>query len=406
MKTIGIDLRTLQSDSQYRGIGEVTKQITTNLLKLIEEQEKTADYAFNFYVDAYQKNEDPKRYLDIPESISWKEYIVNEEQFEKSFSSKIKKYITSQKIANSEKSDVFLQFDFKYGVPTDTKTVLVEYDLIPLLFWDRYYPTFISKKTNALVKFFMNNFVFSSFFKKVYKHKRRRVLLEAKKIISISETTKNDIIQHLKIKSEKIRSIYLGIGENTDVLSKKAENEKLPKKPYLFFVGGTDGRREIDRLVTAFEKLREAGHDIQLVLAGSHFRSIDTIEEDKIKNAIQTSQHKKDILLLGFVSNGFKKELFENSIAFIFPSLYEGFGLPVLEALYNSASVIAYDNSAIKEIGKDFIYYTSSKTMLQDISDFITTSQEKKIRLEQEKYIAKFRWKLTTQQYLKEIEKL
>lgn len=129
--------------------------------------------------------------------------------------------------------------------------------------------------------------------------------------------------------------------------------------PYILYIGGADPRRRIQDLITAFNHVRAAGISCRLVLVGFDFQDIEKIPNDQVKKALRYSSYGADIYLLGFVDSQQKALLYKQAAAFVYPSLYEGFGIPVLEAMEYGCPVICYDNSSLREVGGKAALYTS-----------------------------------------------
>jgi glycosyltransferase involved in cell wall biosynthesis len=173
----------------------------------------------------------------------------------------------------------------------------------------------------------------------------------AKKIIAVSENTKKDLMKLYNVPEEKIRVIYEGYSEdnNQETKNNNQTNHKPQTtnyKPYLLFVGRLEERKNVINIINAFEILKEQ-YKIphKLILAGK-----PGFGYEKIKDRIANANCQKDIVELGFVSEEEKWELLKNADVFVFPTLYEGFGIPILEAQSFAVPVVASNNSSIKEI--------------------------------------------------------
>lgn len=181
----------------------------------------------------------------------------------------------------------------------------------------------------------------------------------ADKIIAVSESTKRDILKfYPKTKEEKIKVIYHGFSK--EVFSGKKITEETEgllnkyniKKDYLLYVGAIQPRKNVRTLIAAFEKNRQVNNNLQLVLAGEKA----WLSADTIKRA-EASVFKEDIKIVerpGFDDLG---KLMSGASIFVFPSLYEGFGLPILEAFAAKVPVIAADNSSLPEVGGEGALY-------------------------------------------------
>jgi glycosyltransferase involved in cell wall biosynthesis len=242
--------------------------------------------------------------------------------------------------------DTFVQFDFTLGVPRwpGVRTVVIGYDLIPLIMKNEYLPSpwFAFNHSPHRVR---------GALRALYHRYRYRVFYAtyraADLIICISEATARSFHQLLDIPNERLRVIPLApvlADEESDSL---ARNEIV--KPYVFYLGGTDHRKRVEDIVRAYDIARGRGADLALVLAGQEFRSIEELPDGPLRTALTDSPYRDDIALIGFVSDSEKLGLYRGAHAFVFTSVYEGFGLPVVEAMAAGCPVIAYDNSSIGE---------------------------------------------------------
>jgi glycosyltransferase involved in cell wall biosynthesis len=176
----------------------------------------------------------------------------------------------------------------------------------------------------------------------VQKRRLEWVKREVDHIIAVSRATKKEIVELLGIPEEKITVIYEGVPE--DVRKLKIKNEKLKiikkkfriEKPYLFAYGSRAPRKNIRRLIKAFRLLGgQGGNKYQLVIVG------DYLPEGKLP---------KGVVLTGFLPREEMLSLFSQSQAFVYPSLYEGFGLPVLEAFALGVPVVTSNISSMPEV--------------------------------------------------------
>lgn len=193
---------------------------------------------------------------------------------------------------------------------------------------------------------------------------------KADKIIAISESTKRDIQELYRIKEDKIDVIYNG--ESPYVFSREKmgtpEHKELCakfhiEKDYLLFVGAIEPRKNIFNMVEAFDKYKErSGSDIKFVIAGGVGWKTEPIFQK-----IEQSRYHDDIILTGYVSNEEKENLYRNAKALFFVSLYEGFGLPILEALSLGVPVITSNVSSMPEVGGDCCYYVQDPMDTEEI---------------------------------------
>ncbi len=175
-------------------------------------------------------------------------------------------------------------------------------------------------------------------------------LKRAQHIIAVSESTKSDLREIFGVPSRKVSVIYEAPfttpvdvrDKNVNVLTKFRLD-----RPYLLFVGTIDARKNLETLLEAFAQLRKepAGEHLQLVIAGGkghkHEAFFDRVQQLKLGDACR---------YLGYVTHNEKLGLYRKAAIFVFPSLYEGFGLPVLEAMRLGVPVVAANSSSVPEI--------------------------------------------------------
>ena len=170
---------------------------------------------------------------------------------------------------------------------------------------------------------------------------------KAIKIIAVSDTVKKDILDHFNIPEKKVDVIYHGINHrfkksNNEVILKKYD---LPKK-YILFVGNIEPKKNLERLVQAFNLLKkDTDLPHKLVIAGKKgwkYKSVfSTITRLKIAN---------EIIITGYIPEDDLPSVYSMSDLFAFPSLYEGFGIPPLEAMACEVPVLVSNQGALPEI--------------------------------------------------------
>lgn len=178
-------------------------------------------------------------------------------------------------------------------------------------------------------------------------------LRKAQHIIAVSESTKQDLEEIFGVRPEKMSVIYEA--PLTNALHVKDQNVDVLDKfqltlPYIFFVGTIDPRKNLEMLLEAFTMVRKHPElkSVQLVLAGGkgyrHDRVLDRITQLHLGPAIK---------YLGYVTHNEKLALLKNAAVFAFPSLYEGFGLPVLDAMKLGVPVVTSNVSSLPEVAGD-----------------------------------------------------
>jgi len=231
----------------------------------------------------------------------------------------------------------------------------------------------------------------------------------AKKILTISQATKDDIIKVYRVPENKIVVTYPGIkfeirNSKSETNSKfKMQNSKFLKTKYgiegdyVLFVGTLQPRKNIARLIEAFSRIKD---NTQLVVVGKKGWLYEEILEAPKKFGVQDR-----VKFLDFVPDEDLPLFYQNALCFVLPSLYEGFGLPVLEAMKYGCPVITSNVSSLPEAGGDAALYFNP----EDISDIaanlrlmITKPQLRKELIKKGfEQIKKFSWEKTARETLK-----
>jgi glycosyltransferase involved in cell wall biosynthesis len=184
----------------------------------------------------------------------------------------------------------------------------------------------------------------------------------AKKIIVPSEITKKDLVHFYKADPQKIHVIPLGfqpamLNVSEDEIKTIITNYKLKIKNYFLYLGRIEHKKNTDTLINAFELFAKNNPDVKLVLAGFTGKG-----GEEILNAI-SADIKNRIVITGYVSEKEKDVLMKNALCFIFPSRYEGFGIPLLEGMYYNLPIIASKIPASYEIAKNnALFFSPSDT--------------------------------------------
>ena len=172
----------------------------------------------------------------------------------------------------------------------------------------------------------------------------KKACKKARKIVAISKSTKKDLIKVLKIKNEKIKVVYPGKNELPKSFSKLPKN--LKKRSYILSVGTIEPRKNLIGLFKAYALLPiEIQEQYPLVVVGAEGWNTGDIFESFEHLKLQGK-----VKFLGFVSDEKLATLYNYASLFVYPSLYEGFGFPVLEALSFGLPVITSKSSSLPEV--------------------------------------------------------
>jgi glycosyltransferase involved in cell wall biosynthesis len=191
------------------------------------------------------------------------------------------------------------------------------------------------------------------------------------KIVTISKFSKKEIAHFYKVPDEKIKVTYLATPElkkskNLQLESKKILQKFNIKSPYFLYIGITGLRKNTLNLLKSFQIFNQKNKNIDLVLAGE----IDVDPKYNVKELVRKLNIEENVILARYVTDKEKIVLYTNSLALLFPSLYEGFGLPVLEAQSLGVPVLTSNVSALPEVAGDAALYVNPYD-IQDIAQGI-----------------------------------
>jgi glycosyltransferase involved in cell wall biosynthesis len=198
----------------------------------------------------------------------------------------------------------------------------------------------------------------------------RNAVKKAVKIIAVSEFTKRDIIRHLKVDERNIEVTHLGVEKmllGTEQLSNTPQFDNHLtetfgiQKQYLLYVGSAYPHKNLQQLIDVYVMLRrQYSRNWQLVLVGRIDEFYKRLQA-YVKKHVQDSALQDDIIFTGEVNDKDLDGIYRGAKLFIFPSLYEGFGLPPLEAMARGVAVAASKSSSITEVLADAAYYFDPK---------------------------------------------
>ncbi|MBR0093241.1 MAG: glycosyltransferase family 4 protein, partial [Lachnospiraceae bacterium] len=232
------------------------------------------------------------------------------------------------------------------------------------------------------------------------KYFSRRACRTADGIHAISEATKKDIREVYGTDADKIRVIYL----DAPKAKRTAEAGKTfhPKAPYFLFVSTIEPRKNLITLLKAYERFMEnTRQETDLVLAGRMGWKTNEFSE-----ALRQHAYRNRIHVIGYVDEEKKKTLLKHAEALLYPSLYEGFGLPVLEAMQCGLPVITTRVSSMPEVGGDAALYVEHPTdpdeLARQMEHIVLMSEKEKavLRDKMEKNCRRFSWEKTAHEMM------
>lgn len=366
---IGIDARMFRSATA--GIGRYSQNLIKNLLKIDQE---------NHYVLFMTAADEREARDQLPATGNYKIVITNIPHYSLTEQTKM------TRIVAKEKCDLVHFLNFNYPVKYDGRFIVTIHDLTLL-----FYPE-AARKTN-----FAKQWAFRYILKKACEN--------SSKIIAPSESTKKDVLKTFNIPAAKIQVIHEAADDKKLIEVNKNSIDKIRKQygltanPIILYVGQFRRHKNIKRLLETFGILKKE-MSAELVLIGKVPQGF------KIDNKALL----RDTLMPGFVSDAELAAWYKLASVFVFPSLYEGFGLPGLEAMTAGVPVVSSKRASLPEIYQDAaLYFDPLKP--QEIADkikIVLTNKEKKDWLiRQGKLTAKiYSWRKTAAQTLKIYQEL
>jgi len=312
---IGIDARTLMDDN-YSGISECTLNLIRAMLVI---NSKNNEHEIKlFYNSLTNKKNIPK--------------FENVERIYTRYPNKFFNYIL-QKIFHFPKIDKLLDVDsffmphFNFVSLSKAKKNLTVHDLSFLK-----YPSFFNKRKNFWHKMLNVG----------------KIIKTSDKIVAISENTKRDIVDIFDIKSDKIKVVHNGISDEFKKLDRSNKDLEEIKEKYnlpndfILFLGTIEPRKNIKNIILSFDEFikKQKNKDIELVIIGQLGWSSDDVLD-------VARQSKNKIRFLGYIPKEEKVYFYNLASIFLFPSFYEGFGLPPLEAMACGTPVITSNASSL-----------------------------------------------------------
>ena len=334
---IGINASFLRK--QNTGIGQVTANFLKKLMELEGSNEK-----LNFVLYLEEDTD-----LTLPSNFVSKVFLPpykRDDLIRKIWWEKF----TLPKIAKTDGCDAFLSL---YQSPTVMSKIIphimIAHDIIPKLFPE-----------------YLNNWR-----KKMYQKLTEIGLGHADRIIAVSHRTEKDLIQHLGIFASKISTCYVDVDEiykkKVDEMESRRVLEKYKLEAgYIYTGGGLEMRKNTESVLRAYKTLFDAYGQAswlpKIVVSGKMMPELAPLVTD-IQAVTTGLGIENETALLGQVDQADLPALYNNAVVFVYPSLYEGFGLPVLEAMNQGTPVITSKTSSLPEVGSDSVVYCDPKNI-------------------------------------------
>jgi glycosyltransferase involved in cell wall biosynthesis len=201
---------------------------------------------------------------------------------------------------------------------------------------------------------------FSLSFRTWYKILIPKIAKDALEIITVSEFSKKEILEKLNTSNKKITVVYNGLSE--ELIQYKNDNKNITREKILLSVGSINPRKNIKTVIKAFEELHPKGY--KLIIVGAKNSNFSTEKFTLKNNNIQFSGH---------LSNEELWDLYRKAEFFIYPSIYEGFGIPILESLFFECPVIASNLEVYKEVYNGLNLTYTNGTESEDFKEMMTS---------------------------------
>ena len=359
---IGVDMLPLKTNSLRRGIGRYTCNLFRELIKIDSSNQY---YFYNVPKELFSPFQRSNTLVsDKKPNIEW----TRDLDF----------YVVTSLM------ELGIEYDVLPSI-AHCPTALIFYDLIPAIFWDKYVDPLTDRDR---IEYF----------------KRLSIVKDFDIIFAISQTTKRDLVELLEVPEKKIKVIYGGLDKN--FLAPKSNERQMSrikkkhgiKNKFVLSTAGMDFRKNIEGIFHAFSSI-ESKLDLVIVCKLS---PEDAKRLTKIWEYLRIPR--SQLILTNYIPDEDLIALSDAAEVFIFPSLYEGFGLPVLEAMSRGCPVVTSRISSLPEICESAALYVNPynpKDIAQTIDRIVRDDhlRNKLIKMGQEQY-RKFSWRRVAQEFM------
>lgn len=377
-----VDGQTLETPEVNRGIGVYFRNVLSNMVK--------QSYEHNWYITLSNKN----AAKNLDSWVSNRVTVITSESFTpcSDFQRTNSFTIKLQEVVNQYDIDmVWLPNPMMVNVlfPNDSlhcPVFATMYDLIPIIMPVKEWNNEVKEEYNRRLQFIKN---------------------EEVRLLCISESTKKDFIKHVgQIPCMEIT--FLGADSKKFYIPR--EKSGLSSTPNIVFTGGFDYRKNLNGAIEILKKAKEKYKnsvldDLILYL----ICSCDESTKARFTEQLKEMNLEKSVYLTGFISDNELANYYANADVFFFPSLYEGFGLPILEAMLGGAYILSADNSSLPEICGDYALLGNvedTDRMADLLYQALENAQKESLddKLERQTYAYKFSWEETAKKTLEAFE--
>ncbi len=241
----------------------------------------------------------------------------------------------------------------------------------------------------------------------------REAITKADHLIAITEATKQDIVKFYKVNPNKITVVYHGVDKDRFRLMQEGEENLVADvktkynitKPYILYIGNVQPRKNIQGLIKAYQKLRKTSdHNYQLVIAGAKAWLVEEVMKEI------GAAYRDDIVFTGRFEDAELAPLLWGANLFVLPSFYEGFGLPILEAMACGVPTLVSNTPSLVEVGGEasLSFDPHSIDDMAKVLDNVISNPDLRIEMRKKglKRVAEFSWNLCAKQTIDVIQKI
>jgi len=351
---IGINASFLRKP--YTGIGQVTTHVLNEIIERAQNDKSMKNHKFFVYCEeTYNTN--------LPKNFYKRSFLPRFYKRDDLFRKLLWEKFWLPRRARQDSCDVLLSLYqsatvIKY---TDMKHAMIVHDVIPHIF-----PEYLN---NLRKKFYWQRVEFGMY--------------SATNLITVSEHTKIDLETKLNIKSARITVDPISVDP---IFHKDISDEKMMsilkkyqlQRGYIYTGGGLEVRKDVERTLRAYKLMRERWKGApDLVVSGTLMPQLAPLITD-VEKIVRDLGIENYVKILGFVPQEDLPSLYKGASIFLFPSRYEGFGMPVLEAMSVGTPVLTAKNSSLEEVGGNAVEYTEhdDEKMCQKMMKLLQNSEQ------------------------------
>lgn len=237
----------------------------------------------------------------------------------------------------------------------------------------------------------------------------RRSITKSDLVLTVSEAVKKEIVEHFNVSTEKVLTLPVPPDEAFFAKNNNEVHEKyhIPTKKYIFFISTIEPRKNVPFLVEAYTQLPKSITDeYSLILSGG----MGWKSEESTAAIKQAQSQGLNVVHTGYIDENDKSALYQQASLFVFPSIYEGFGMPILEAAASKTPVVTADIPVLREAaGEGAQYFTlyDSASLIKAMTDVLTTPElQQQLITKASAHLASFSWHTNAQKIITAVDRL